>query len=73
MAARRELLEETGCSCSALEKIAGFYVAVGFATEFMHLYVGTVDLMGDATLRPGQFVDVRIDDASDYDLAGSLE
>lgn len=28
--------------------------------------------IGDATLRPGQFVDVRIDDASDYDLAGSL-
>lgn len=28
--------------------------------------------IGDATLQPGQLVDVRIDDASDYDLAASL-
>lgn len=60
MAARRELLEETGCRCSALEKIAGFYVAVGFATEFMHLYVGTVDLMGDACPDDGEFIRMEV-------------
>lgn len=56
MAARRELIEETGCRCSALKKIAGFYVAVGFATEFMHLYVGTVDRIGHACPDAGEFI-----------------
>lgn len=55
-AARRELIEETGCRCSSLKKIAGFYVAVGFATEFMHLYVGNVDLMGEACPDDGEFI-----------------
>ena len=31
--------------------------------------VDGVIYVGDATLRPGQFVDVRITDAADYDLA----
>lgn len=56
MAARRELLEETGCACSELRKIAGFYVAIGFATEFMHLYVGSVDRVGSACPDDGELI-----------------
>ena len=56
MAARRELLEETGCTCAELKKIEGFYIAVGFATEFMHLYAGTVDHLGEACPDDDEFV-----------------
>ncbi len=55
-AAQRELLEETGCTCAELKKIAGFYIAVGFATEFMHLYAGTVDHIGEACPDDDEFV-----------------
>ncbi len=60
IAARRELIEETGCRCSALSRIAGFYVAVGFATEFMHLYLGTVDYVGDACPDDGELIQAEL-------------
>jgi len=37
--ARRELVEETGYYPSKLKKIASFYVAPGYSTEYMHLYL----------------------------------
>lgn len=39
--ARRELQEETGYIPRKLEEIAGWYVAPGFCTEFMHLFLAT--------------------------------
>ena len=40
-AARRELEEETGLRAARWERLAGFWTAPGFATEFMHLYLAT--------------------------------
>lgn len=37
--ARRELVEETGYFPLNLEKLASFYVAPGYSTEYMHLYL----------------------------------
>lgn len=41
MAAHRELEEETGLQAARWERLAGFWTAPGFATEFMHLYLAT--------------------------------
>jgi ADP-ribose pyrophosphatase len=40
-AARRELEEETGSRASAWRRLASFWTAPGFATEYMHLYLAT--------------------------------
>ena len=41
LAAKRELLEETGHSGEHWRKLAEFFTAPGFATELMHLYLAT--------------------------------
>ncbi len=38
-AALRELREETGYAAKRLEKLGGFYLAPGYATEYMHIYL----------------------------------
>ena len=40
-AAHRELLEETGYTARRMERIAGFYSAPGFCTEYLHVYLAT--------------------------------
>jgi ADP-ribose pyrophosphatase len=40
-AAQRELQEETGMKAEHLEEIATFYLAPGYSTELMHLYLAT--------------------------------
>jgi ADP-ribose pyrophosphatase len=55
-AARRELLEETGLEPIRLQQVAGFFLAVGFATEFMRLYVAQVREAGDAAPDEDEFV-----------------
>jgi ADP-ribose pyrophosphatase len=40
-AAARELEEETGFSPRELEKLSHFFVAVGYSTEVIHLYLAT--------------------------------
>jgi ADP-ribose pyrophosphatase len=37
--AARELREETGFAAGRLEKVGQFYLAPGYSTEFMHIYV----------------------------------
>lgn len=37
--ARRELEEEIGMTPGMLERLGGFYVAPGYATEYIHLFV----------------------------------
>lgn len=44
--AERELREETGYRPGRLEKLGGIYVAPGYTTEFIHLYLAT-DLIED--------------------------
>src|SRR5678815_2023474 len=40
-AAIRELQEETGYKPGKVESLGGFYVAPGYSTEFIHLFVAT--------------------------------
>lgn len=39
LSAHRELREETGCDCSELIKLGGFYMAAGYSNEYMHCYL----------------------------------
>lgn len=51
--AQRELREEIGMAAGQLVKIGGFFLAPGYSTEFMHVYLGTeltpAPLPGDET------------------------
>ncbi len=44
--ARREVREETGMAAGKLERLGGFYLAPGYSTEYMHVYLAT-DLRAD--------------------------
>ncbi len=59
-AARRELGEETGYEALELTRIAGFYLAVGFADEYMHLFEAVVRPEGDAHPDDDEFVRVEL-------------
>ena len=59
-AALRELGEETGYRALELAKIAGFYLAAGFATEYMHLYTALVEPGGDAHPDDDEFVQAEL-------------
>jgi ADP-ribose pyrophosphatase len=39
--ARREVREETGMAAARLELLGGFYLAPGYSTEYMHVYLAT--------------------------------
>jgi len=39
--ARREMREETGMAASKLEHLGGFYLAPGYSTEYMNVYLAT--------------------------------
>jgi ADP-ribose pyrophosphatase len=39
--ARREIREETGLAAGSLERVGGFYLAPGYSTEYMHVYLAT--------------------------------
>jgi ADP-ribose pyrophosphatase len=39
--ARREVREETGMAADRLELLGGFYLAPGYSTEYMHVYLAT--------------------------------
>ncbi len=38
--ARREIREETGMAANTLLRIGGFYLAPGYSTEYMHVFLG---------------------------------
>jgi ADP-ribose pyrophosphatase len=44
--ARREIREETGMAAGQMEHLGGFYLAPGYSTEYMHVYLAT-DLRPD--------------------------
>jgi ADP-ribose pyrophosphatase len=44
--AKREVREETGMAAGKLEPLGGFFLAPGYSTEYMHVYVAT-DLRHD--------------------------
>ena len=37
--ARRELREEIGMDCEQIEELGGFFLAPGYSTEYMHVYL----------------------------------
>jgi ADP-ribose pyrophosphatase len=39
--ARREVREETGMAAGHLDHLGGFYLAPGYSTEYMHVYLAT--------------------------------
>jgi len=39
--AQREVREETGMAAGHLEELGGFYLAPGYSTEYMHVYLAT--------------------------------
>lgn len=39
--ASREIREETGMAAGKLEHLGGFYLAPGYSTEYMHVYLAT--------------------------------
>ncbi len=39
--ARREIREETGMAAGRLDHLGGFFLAPGYSTEFMHVYLAT--------------------------------
>jgi len=59
-AALRELGEETGYRALELTKIAGFYLAVGFANEYMHLYEALVEPGGEPHPDDDEYVQVEL-------------
>jgi ADP-ribose pyrophosphatase len=59
-AALRELSEETGYRALELTKTAGFYLAVGFATEYMHLYQALVEPDGDPHPDDDEYLQVEL-------------
>lgn len=56
LAARRELEEETGHRATTWRKLAAFWTAPGFASEYMHLYLATgiAGAEGDDRLQPDE-------------------
>lgn len=52
--ARRELLEETGFSTGAIEKLHEFWVSPGILNERMHLYVARDLTAGQSQLQRGE-------------------
>lgn len=72
----RELQEEIGFTADNLHRIAGFWVAPGFCTEYMHAYIAT-DLR-HKTLSPDEdenieVVPVHLDSIPDLILSGEIE
>lgn len=54
--ARRELLEETGCTAEALVSLGGFFTTPGFIDEFIHVFLATGLTRGESSLEPDEFI-----------------
>jgi len=74
--AKREIREETGFATDKLQKLGEFFLAPGYSTEYMHVYLATElrhdPLAGDAdefiTLQP-----VQIAQAYEMALKGEIQ
>lgn len=58
-AARRELQEETGCSCEKLELLNSIYTTVAFCNEKIDIYLATGLKNGSQHLDEDEFIDVE--------------
>lgn len=55
---QRELREETGFAAGKVERLAGYYSAVGFCTEFIGVYLATDLRRGQAGPDEDEFIEV---------------
>jgi ADP-ribose pyrophosphatase len=58
--ARRELLEEAGCTAERLEHVYTFYTTPGFTDEKIHAYMASGLTRGDARPESDEFVEVVV-------------
>jgi ADP-ribose pyrophosphatase len=70
--AAREIREEIGMGAGSLRHIGGFFLAPGYSTEYLHIYLAT-DLFPDPGQRDeDEFIDiVRLSIADAYALAST--
>lgn len=54
--ARRELLEEAGCTATALVPLGGFFTTPGFIDEYIHTFIATGLTRGDASPESDEFI-----------------
>jgi len=57
--AAREIREEIGMAASSLTPMGGFYLAPGYSTEFMHLYLATGLTPNPLSQDDGEFIQVE--------------
>ncbi len=57
--AKRELEEETGYLVKDLRKIGSFYLAPGYSSEVIHIYLANVARGGRIAREPGEMIEVR--------------
>lgn len=57
--ARRELLEETGCSAGRLELLTTIHTTPGFTDERIHLYMASRLTQGDVSRESDEFIEVQ--------------
>jgi ADP-ribose pyrophosphatase len=58
--ARRELIEETGYRCTAIEKFGELWMSPGILNERMHLYVATGLTAGPTALEGGEEIETVV-------------
>ena len=54
--ARRELLEETGCTATSIQPLGSFFTTPGFIDEYIHLFVATGITHGHASPERDEFI-----------------
>ena len=57
--AAREIREEIGMAAQNLQKIGEFYLAPGYSTEFMHIYLATGLSVSPLAQDPGEYIQVE--------------
>lgn len=57
--AKRELLEETGCTASGVQYLTTIFTTPGFTDEKIHLFMATGVTRGDARLESDEFVELQ--------------
>ena len=57
--ARRELLEETGCTAERVEPLITIYTTPGFTDERIHLFMAMGLTRGETQHEPDEFIELR--------------
>jgi ADP-ribose pyrophosphatase len=58
--ARRELLEETGCSAERIDYLTMMFTTPGFTDERIHLYMATGLTRGEAARERDEFIELEV-------------